>query len=63
MKAIRAALPALAARFFDRSTETQIFKRGMDAHDHPTSTANFIKTQMEFHTTALRLLARKFNLT
>ena len=25
----------IAARFFDRSVDTQIFKRGMDAHNHP----------------------------
>ena len=25
----------IAARFFDRSMETKIFKRGMDAHNHP----------------------------
>ena len=25
----------IAARFFDRREDTQIFKRGMDAHNHP----------------------------
>jgi hypothetical protein len=25
----------IAARFFDRSVDTQIFKRGMDARNHP----------------------------
>jgi hypothetical protein len=25
----------IAARFFDRSADTKIFKRGMDAHNNP----------------------------
>ena len=25
----------IAARFFDRREDTQIFKRSMDAHNHP----------------------------
>ena len=25
----------IAAKFFDRSAVTQVFKRGMDAHNHP----------------------------
>ena len=31
----RIAALRIAARFFDRSEDTQIFKRGMDAHNHP----------------------------
>jgi hypothetical protein len=31
----RIAALRIAARFFDRSTETKLFKRGMAAHNHP----------------------------
>ena len=37
----------IAARFFDRSADTQIFKRGMDAHNHPDFYRQRVKTQVK----------------
>jgi hypothetical protein len=52
----------VAARFFDRSTDTMIFKRGMDAYNN----SNFYRQlgQEPNHVTAIALerLARKFDL-
>jgi len=53
----------IAARFFDRSVDTQIFKRGMDAHNHPDFYWQLRRDPDQITTAALHLLARKFNLT
>jgi hypothetical protein len=53
----------VAARFFDRSVDTQIFKRGMDAHNHPDFYRQLRQDPDQITTAALHLLARKFNLT
>ena len=53
----------IAARFFDRSAETQIFKRGMDAHNHPDFYRQLRQGPDQITTAAVQLLARKFNLT
>ena len=53
----------IAARFFDRSEDTQIFKRGMDAHNHPDFYRQLRQDPDQITAAALRLLARKFNLT
>jgi hypothetical protein len=37
----------IAARFFDRSVDTQIFKRGMDAHNHPDFYRQLRQTQIK----------------
>ena len=53
----------IAARFFDRSADTQIFKRGMDAHNHPNFYRQLRQDPDQITAAALQLLARKFNLT
>ena len=53
----------IAARFFDRSIETQSFKRGMDAHNHPDFYRQLHKDPDQITAAALQLLADKFNLT
>jgi hypothetical protein len=53
----------IAAQFFDRSKDTQIFKRGMDAHNHPDFYRQRRQDPDQITTAALLLLARKFNLT
>ena len=52
----------IAARFFDRSVDTQIFKRGMDAHNHPHFYRQLRQDPDQIIAAALQLLARKFNL-
>ena len=52
----------IAARFFDLSKDTQIFKRGMDAHDHPGFYRQLRQDPDQITAAALQLLARKFNL-
>ena len=59
----------IAARFFDRSVDTQIFKRGMDAHNHGMDAHNHPDFYRQLHkdpdqitVAAVRLLAEKFNL-
>ena len=52
----------IAARFFDRSVDTQIFKRGMDAHNHPEFYRQLRQDPDQITATALRLLAVKFGL-
>ena len=52
----------IAARFFDRSVDTQIFKRGMDAHNHPDFYRQLRQDPDQITTDALQLLAEKFNL-
>ena len=53
----------IAARFFDRSEDTQIFKRGMDAHNHPDFYRQLHKDPDQITVAAVQLLAEKFNLT
>ena len=52
----------IAARFFDRSNETMIFKRGMDANNHPDFYRQLGKEPQELVTAALEILARRFDL-
>ena len=52
----------IAARFFDRSVDTQIFKRGMDAHNHPHFYRQLRQDPDQIIAAALQLLAGKFNL-
>ena len=52
----------VAARFFDRSADTQIFKRGMDAHNHPNFYRQLHQDPDQITAEALRLLAIKFGL-
>ena len=52
----------IAARFFDRSADTQIFKRGMNAHNHPDFYRQLHKDPDQITVAAVRLLAEKFNL-
>jgi hypothetical protein len=48
----------IAARFFDRSNETMIFKRGMDAHNHAQFYRQIGQEPQELITAALDLLAK-----
>ena len=65
---IRAALAAgdrigalrIAARFFDRSTDTKIFKRGIDAHNNPSFYRQLAKDPEQIVRDALDLLAKRF---
>ena len=59
----RIAALRIAARFFDRREDTQIFKRGMDAHNHPDFYRQLRQDPDQMTADALHLLARKFNLT
>ena len=59
----RIAALRIAARFFDRSKATQIFKRGMDAHNHPDFYHQLHKDPDQITVAAVQLLAEKFNLT
>ena len=50
----------IAARFFDRSTDTKIFKRGMDAYNNPDFYRQLGKNPEQLMAAALELLAKKF---
>ena len=52
----------IAARFFDISEDTQVFKRGMDAHNHPDFYRQLRQDPAQITADALQLLAEKFNL-
>jgi hypothetical protein len=52
----------MAAQFFDRSNETMIFKRGMDANNHPSFYRQLGKVPQELVAAALALLQKRFNL-
>jgi hypothetical protein len=52
----------IAAQFFDRSPDTRIFKRGMDAHNHPQFYRQIGKEPQELVAAALEILARRFDL-
>jgi hypothetical protein len=58
----RIAALRIAARFFDRSNETMIFKRGMDANNHPGFYRQLGKVPQELVTAALALLQKRFDL-
>ena len=59
----RIAALRIAARFFDRSEDTQIFKRGMNAFNNPEFYRQLRQDPDQITADALQLLARKFNLT
>ena len=52
----------IAAKFFDRSAETQVFKRGMDAHNHPGFYRQLGKDPERLTACALELLSERFKL-
>jgi len=52
----------IAARFFDRSAETKIFKRGMDAHNNPAFYRQIGKEPEQISRNVLNVLARRFGL-
>jgi len=52
----------IAARFFDRSTATKTFQRGMDANNHPGFYRQLGKEPQELIRAALALLAKHFDL-
>jgi hypothetical protein len=52
----------IAARFFDRSTYTKTFKRGMDAYNNPGFYRQLGKDPEQLTQAALKLLAKKFSL-
>jgi hypothetical protein len=52
----------IAARFFDPSSDTKTFKRGMDAYNNPGFYRQLGKDPEQLMTAALELLAKKFRL-
>jgi hypothetical protein len=58
----RIAALRIAARFFDRSADTQTFKRGMDAHNHPDFYRQHHQDPDQITAEALRILAIRFGL-
>jgi hypothetical protein len=52
----------IAARFFDRSTDTKTFKRGMDAYNNPDFYRQLGKDPELLMAAAFELLAKKFSL-
>jgi hypothetical protein len=52
----------IAARFFDRSGDTLVFKRGMDAHNHPSFYIQLGLEPVQIVSDALATLARRFDL-
>jgi hypothetical protein len=52
----------IAARFFDRSADTNTFKRGMDAYNNPRFYRQLGKEPEQLTAVALQLLAKKFGL-
>jgi hypothetical protein len=52
----------IAARFFDRSTDTKAFKRGMDAYNNPDFYRQLGKDPEQLKAAALELLVKKFGL-
>jgi hypothetical protein len=63
LRAIRLAHCGSRHGFFDRSADTQFFKRGMDAHNHPDFYRQLRQDPDQIIAAALQLLARKFILT
>jgi hypothetical protein len=52
----------IAARFFDRSNDTLMFKRGMSAYNHPALYHQLGQEPEQVTATALQCLAKKFDL-
>jgi hypothetical protein len=52
----------IAARFFDRSSDTKTFKRGIDAYNNPSFYRQLGKDPEQLMAAALELLAKKFSL-
>jgi len=52
----------IAAKFFDRSIETKVFQRGMDAHNHPGFYRQLGKDPERLTACALELLSKRFKL-
>jgi hypothetical protein len=52
----------IAARFFDRSLETKIFKRGMAAHNNPGFYRQLGRDPGQIVADALHVLAKRFSL-
>jgi hypothetical protein len=52
----------IAARFFDRSDDTKIFKRGMGAHNNPEFYRQLGKEPEQIVGNALEVLATRFGL-
>jgi hypothetical protein len=52
----------IAARFFDQSADTILFKRGMDAHNHPDFYPQVGKDPEQLLAEALENLAQRFKL-
>ncbi len=52
----------IAARFFDRSDATKVFKRGMDAHNNADFYRQLGKEPEQIVGNALETLARRFGL-
>jgi len=53
----------IAAQFFDRSTRTKVFKRGIAAYNHPHFYRQIGKEPEEIIATALNVLAKRFGLS
>jgi len=52
----------IAARFFDRSIDTKVFKRGWDAYNNPAFYRQLGKDPEQIVRDALDVLAKRFNL-
>jgi hypothetical protein len=52
----------IAARFFDRSSDTKTFKRGIGAHNNPDFYRQLGKDPEQIVRDALDVLAKRFNL-
>jgi hypothetical protein len=52
----------IAARFFDRSTDTRTFQRGLAAHNNPAFYRQIGKKPGQIVANALSVLARRFDL-
>jgi hypothetical protein len=52
----------IGARFFDRSVDTKIFKRGMNAYNNPSFYRQLGKDPEQILRDALDVLAKRFNL-
>ena len=52
----------IAARFFDRSADTKILKRGMDAYNNPDFYRQLGKDPEQLMAAAFELLVKKFPL-
>lgn len=51
----------IAARFFDRSTDTKVFKRGIDAYNNPSFYRQVGKNPEQIVRQALDVMAKRFN--